>query len=247
MPLIETRGSGSAFGYGLNAGVQYDRSSVVMGISGLRTYVDARSGYTATQWTDLSNNNNHFIPVGNPTYATVNSRQTVQFRSSPAQGAYCVSELDDGYPSIEVYFSVEGQAGANQILYNKENTYELSTGANQFQWAWQAETGSWDWNTVSGWQGIGTKLHLVQAYGNDYNLRTYINGSLVQTTSATINDAPIRTAETYWPKINARNTAQTDMGDPGNHNIYRFTIWNKPLNQTEVTNLRNDAVARHGA
>lgn len=247
MPILESRGSGSAFGYGLNAGVQYDKSSVVMGISGLRTYVDARSGYSSTEWTDLSNNGNHFIPVGSPTYTTVNGNKTVQFRSSPAQGAYCVNQLDDGYPSIEVYFSVEGQAGANQILYNKENTYELSTGASQFQWAWQAANSSWEWVTVPGWAGIGTKVHIVQAYGNDYNLRTYVNGSLVQTNSAAIGDAPIRTADDFWPKINARNSAQTDMGDPGNHNIYRFTIWNRPLNQTEVTNLRNDAVARHGS
>ena len=247
MPLLETRGSGSAFGYGLNAGIQYDKSAVVMGISGLRAYVDARSGYTPTQWTDLSDNSNHFIPVGNPTYATVNSRETVQFRSNPAQGAYCVNEIDDGYPSIEVYFSVEGQAGANQILYNKENTWELSTGASQFQWAWQAENSSWEWVTVPGWAGIGTKVHLVQAYDTDFNLRTYVNGSLVQTNGAAIGNAPIRTALSYWPKINMRNDAQTDTGDPGNHNIYRFTMWNRALNQTEVTNLRNDAIARHGS
>jgi hypothetical protein len=247
MPLLETRGSGSALGYGLNSGIQLDRSTVVMGISGLRTYVDARSGYTSTQWTDLSNNGNHFIPVGNPTYTTVNGRQTVQFRSNPAQGAYCVNQLDDGYPSIEVYFSVEGQAGANQILYNKEDTYEFSTGASQFQWAWQAEGSSWEWVTVSGWPGIGTKVHLVQAYDTDLNLRTYVNGSLVQTNGAAIGNAAIRTADDRWPKINGRNNAQTDMGDPGNHNIYRFTIWNRALNQSEVTSLRNDAVARHGS
>lgn len=247
MPILESRGSGSAFGYGLNAGVQYDRSSVVMGISGLRTYVDARSGYSPTQWTDLSNNNNHFIPVGNPTYATVNSRQTVQFRSSQAQGAYCVNELDDGYPSIEVYFSVASLNTEYQILFNKENTYEFATGGSQFKWAWQAEGSSWEWVTVPGWAGLGTKLHLVQTYDTDLNLRTYINGSLVQTNGANIGNAPIRTSGSFWPKINMRNEAQTDAGDPGNHDVYRFTIWNRALNQTEVTNLRNDAVARHGS
>lgn len=253
MPLIETISGAGARAFGLNAGEQLDKSSVVTSFSGLKMYVDARA-YAPTLWKDLSGNGNDMIPYNNPTLATTNGNKNVQFRraatnpNTASPFAYCVNTMNDiGFITIENYFSVEGNSSPNQILYNKENVYELSTGANQFQYAWQTPGIGWDWNTITSLTQ-GQKIHLVETWGTDYIKRTYINGSLVQSgRPASMAQAElVKTQNTYF-KINARNDIQTESGDAGNHNIYRVAIWNRALDQSAVTALRADAIARHGS
>jgi hypothetical protein len=252
MPLLETRGSGSAIAFGLNA-ENFDKSSVVTSLSGLRLYVDARE-YNSTLWKDLSGSGNHMIPRNNPTFTTTNGNKNVQFRkaaSSPdtnSQYAYCINTMNDiQYITIESYFSVEGNSSPNQIFYNKENTYELSTGSNQFQYAWQTVGVGWDWNTITSLTQ-GQKIHMVETWGTDHIKRTYINGTLVQNgRPSSMNTAPLAQDKNTYFKLNARNDAQLESGDAGNHNIYRCAIWNRALSQQDVTALRNDAIVRHGS
>ena len=86
MPLIETRGSGSAIGYGLTSGkspfyivtdayFRYDVSDSAGTI---------RSGNTVTKFLDLSGNGIHSTTVGSPQYSATgwNSRPAVSFNGS---------------------------------------------------------------------------------------------------------------------------------------------------------------------
>ena len=170
---------------------------------------------------------------------------------------YCLNYLNLSYITVETVFSIRDYSSnsANQILWNKENTWEFSTGKvggfpTRGQWAIQADgADNWFWHTAVSSFNQNTKYHLVVTWDTDFYVRTYLNGTLVDTyrTGADGNmyTTPLKPRST-WPKLNARNSGQNEVGDPGSHDYYRFAVWNRSLNQSDITSLYNNARTRHG-
>jgi hypothetical protein len=198
---------------------------------GLVIYLDAadKTSYSGSggTWTDLSGVGNNFTLYNSPTY---NSNTSFTFNGNSSQMAYCNNIVATDYVTVELAFKKIGDLGTEDIIFNKENCWEMKTDGNTLQWALYSTGNSWFWYSV---QGISTNTNYVVTLTYDGNcVRTYLNGVLVQTYTG--YTGVLANQGSAYPKINARDTVQTGVGGPGYIDVYNFKVYNRALNPYEV-------------
>jgi len=190
--------------------------------------IDSYSG-SGTSWTDLSGNANNFTLVNSPSYSS-STPAKFTFNGGSSQFAYCNNLVATDYVTVELSFKKIADQGTEDIIFNKENCWEMKTDGNTLQWAVYSTGTSWFWYSV---QGISLNTNYVVALTYDGNaVRTYLNGALVQTyvgyTGVLANQS------SAYPKINSRNTTQTTIEGAGYIDVYNFKVYNRPLNPSEI-------------
>ncbi len=197
---------------------------------GLVIYLDAAmidSYSSGTIWYDLSDNSNHFNLANSPIFTT-DSKFT--FNGSSSQFAYCNNLVATDYVTIELAFKKISDLGTEDIIFNKENCWEMKTDGNTLQWALYSTGNSWFWYSV---QGISLNTNYYVSLTYDGNcVRTYVNGVLVQTYTG--YTGVLANQSSAYPKINSRGTAQTALEGAGNIDVYHFKVYNRALNPFEI-------------
>lgn len=197
---------------------------------GLVIYLDAAmvdSYSSGNTWYDLSGNGNNFTLVNSPTYTT-NTKITLN--GDVSQYAYCTNIVPTDYVTVEIAFKKNSDTGSEDILFNKESTWEMKTDGNSLQWALYSTGNSWFWYPV---QNISLNTNYYVSLTYDGNcVRTYVNGVLVQTYTG--YTGVLANQSSSYPKINSRNTTQAVIEGPGNIDVYHFKVYNRALNSFEI-------------
>jgi hypothetical protein len=201
---------------------------------GLLIYLDAQSkdsySGSGTSWVDLSGNGNNFTLFNSPTYTSSATNSYFTFNGSSSQMAYCNNLVPSDYVTVELAFKKIGDLGTEDIIFNKENCWEMKTDANTLQWAVYSAGNTWFWYSVTS-ISLNTNYFVSLTYDGNC-VRTYVNGVLTQTYTG--YTGVLANQNSAYPKINARNTAQTEVGGPGYIDVYNFKVYNRALNSYEI-------------
>ena len=190
--------------------------------------VDSYSG-SGSSWTDLSGNGYNFTLVNSPTYNS-SSPAKFTFNGGSSQFAYCNNVAATDYFTTEISFKKIADQGTEDIIFNKENCWEMKTDGNTLQWAVYSTGNSWFWHSV---QSISLSTNYVVALTYDGNaVRTYVNGLLVEVYGG--YTGVLANQSSAYPKINSRNTTQTTIEGAGYIDVYNFKVYNRPLNPSEI-------------
>jgi len=189
-------------------------------------------GSTAFGWKSLAPvANRDYDFVGGPTY-TSSTTQQAYWRFNGDQMAQCENVCNDlEYNSIECIFR-KFDNSPEDILYNKESTWEAKTDTDTFQWAWQTTDRSWFWSST----GAITRnewYHSMVTYDGN-RVRTYINGRLRQEDTANYENGKLMQTHVSYPKINSRGADRGQFSNTGHHDVALFVVYDRPLDDYEV-------------
>ena len=213
MPLLETRGSGSAIGYGLNASL-FPRSS---------SYIDASTLVYIPFDSDLRENLTGELPTQNINNGIQSVSSYNSLRLDLQKTAYASSKISEKLAPLNgaTNWTVEYWAyvfdGGNSLATEIElgrNTY-YTTGLLA---RWNAGTGTQTANFY--WRGneynsVGSRTHNswihVAIVGQSGTLRHYVNGSQVGTASPSTGTGFDGNPEGFW----LGGSQHTDPAGPG--------------------------------
>jgi len=214
---------------------------------GLVIHLDAQApasySGSGTSWIDLgytTGDSNNFTTVsgtyssGPPAYWHFNGT---------SQLAYCANKVPSDYVTVECVFRRIGAIGGDDILWNKEETWEMRTVGNTIQWAIYTTTTTWFWYTAVSSINLN-QTYLVSLTFDGSSIKTYLNGTLRDTYSYS---GVLANQNSYWPKLNARGTVQNEgTSNSGNHYFYSFRVYNRALYAGEILHNYNVQKDRFG-
>ena len=146
--------------------------------------------------------------------------------------------LDDkiatDYVSVECWWTrdSDGVGTSEDIVWNKESTWELRDDNGNISWALKADNKNWFWHDSTADIAVGETIHFVLTYDGNY-VKSYKNGELVQTYTYP-SGGVLEDQTSCYPKLNSRNCTRTTVQNPGNHTFYQFRIYDRALTSTEV-------------
>ena len=165
---------------------------------------------------------------GTPTYVSDGLRSYWRFDES--SHATCENVCATNYSSVEVVFRRYAN-NPEDILINKENTWEIKTDSATVQWAWYGTDRAWYWSN-SGSIVDNNIYHVMITYDGN-NVTSYVNGRRRQIDTAYDNGVHANQTAAY-PKLNARGDPRDTRSNPGSHDIFMTALYDRPLNDYEV-------------
>jgi len=154
------------------------------------------------------------------------------------------SNLSLDYMTVSIVFVRNGtdSAAGEDILFNKENVWEMKTNSNSLEWAVYANNQSWFWYAV---QNItnGVKYHVCLSYDGGA-VYTYVNGVLVQTYD--YPDGGVLNKPNTFPKFNSRGTGSGAFSNVGNHKMYHWSVYSRALSPSEIRRNYDALATRFG-
>ena len=197
-----------------------------------------------------SGNNVGYDLTGNSTFDLYSTPTSI----STFGGGISFSETDEflvldnltatNYVTVECWYTRKGGSSGEDIIFNKENTWELKDDGGSLQWALYASNRSWFWQGTGATIGVGETAHIALSY-NGNQVKFYKNGTLVQTYTYPSGGVLANQTSAY-PKLNARGSDRSSAYNFGNHDFYQFRIYDKALSDTEVTQNFNAYRNRFG-
>jgi hypothetical protein len=172
----------------------------------------------------------------NDTYTISNSPR---YTSDFGGGVHCDETderiaLDDNcatdYVTIECWYTRTAAGSGEDIVFNKESTWEVRDDGGNIQWALMANNRSWFWWDSGADISVGETAQIVLSYGGS-SVKFYKNGELIQTYNYP-SGGVLGNQNSTFPKLNARGT-----GSPynyGNHTFYQFRIYDRALTDGEI-------------
>lgn len=192
---------------------------------------ESTNGTTAFGWKNLSPvANRDFEFIGGGAYTSSTTQQAF-WKFDGNQMAVCQDQCNDlRYNSIECVFRKFSNS-PEDILYNKEETWETKTDNNTFQWAWQTTDRSWFWSN-SGNITVNEWYHCMITY-NGQQVVSYVNGRRRQIDTGNYENGSL-VSQSSWPKLNSRGSGRTDFSNTGHHDIAMFIVYDRALDDYEV-------------
>jgi hypothetical protein len=136
------------------------------------------------------------------------------------------------YVSAECWFRKDTSEGGENIIFNKENSWEVKEQSGAFYWALMANNKSWFWDPANASISVGETCQIVLTYDGNY-VKFYKNGQLTDTYTYPSNGI-LGNQTTAWPKLNSRATTRTSSSSLGDMSYFQFRIYNKALSDGEV-------------
>lgn len=173
----------------------------------------------------------------NDTYTISNSPR---YTSDFGGGVHCDETneriaLDDNcatdYVTVECWYTRTAAGSGEDIVFNKESTWEVRDDGGNLRWALMANNKSWFWDSTGATIGVGETAQIVLTYDGNY-VKFYKNGVLEDTYTYP-SGGVLANQNATFPKLNARGT-----GSPynyGNHTFYQFRIYDRALSNSEVS------------
>ena len=144
--------------------------------------------------------------------------------------------LDDvtatDYVTVEVWYTRDSAGSGEDIVFNKENTWEIRDDGGNIQWAVKANNQGWFWYDSTANIAVGETVQFVLSYDGDY-VKSYKNGELVQNYSYP-GGGVLQDQTSCYPKLNSRSCTRTSVHNPGNHTFYQFRIYDRALTDGEI-------------
>jgi hypothetical protein len=246
MPLIETRGSGSAFVYGLNSAKFYgtlgalDSITSYGGVTGINAvYTGASFDTTTGIWYDLSGNDRNASAINrtnitkntslsnqagvNKTFTALFSPQTAAL--IPPDGVYCG-------PNNYTLFVV-------QRIYSGTTNRMIDGSANNWlAGSWGGKTGNF---FQEGWLGEADAGH-----GNNWFMTT-VQAGLGRTNMTTrTGGSPGTVSATNKATINGGNSTGQPGSESSNWCIAEYVHFNRTLNSTEYIAVETALKSKYG-
>lgn len=166
---------------------------------------------------------------------------TPTYTSDYGGGIYCTESdefiaLDDkcatDYVSVECWYTRTAVGSGEDIVFNKEDTWEVRDDGGDLRWALRASNQSWFWDSTGATIGVGETAQIVLTYDGNY-VKFYKNGVLEDTYTYPSNGV-LGSQTTAYPKLNSRATSRTSTHNLGNHTFYQFRIYDRALSDSEV-------------
>jgi len=249
MPLLETRGSASAFGYGLNASLS----------TNLILYLDAGNALSypgsGTTWNDLSPLNRPLSFYTTPSYSSSNGGfinfqgdANKNFAENSSVDAYNVDNL-----TIEVWTKINTSTNQTGFWIEKgvvNTQYAAFMEGSSLRWRLNGgDTFSSPNEETGNYLSINTWYQLVFTHTPGQQ-RFYRNSSLQFSKSASTNLAKLND---HGFTVGAwRNALYTTPPTTSNHGYYIdagisiIRVYNKVLTQAEITTNFNQFRSRYG-
>ena len=149
--------------------------------------------------------------------------------------------LDDkiatDFVTVEVWYTRDSNGSGEDIVFNKESSWEIKDNGGNISWALMANNKSWFWHDSTANIGVGETIQFVLSYDGTY-VKSYKNGELVQTYTYP-SDGVLSSQTSCYPKLNSRGCTRTTVQNPGNHTLYQFRIYDRALTDKEVSQNYN--------
>lgn len=190
---------------------------------------ESTDGTTGFRWRSIADlAGRDFDFYGTPTYTSNGNQSYWSFNES--NHATCENVCATDYVTVETVYRKTGN-NPEDILVNKESTWETKTDSDTFQWAVMSSDRSWFWSNSGGttrneWY-VGTIVY------DANNVRSYVNGRRRQIDTG-YNNGILGNQTTAYPKINARGSARADRQNPGQHDVAYFAMYDRALDDFEI-------------
>jgi hypothetical protein len=164
--------------------------------------------------------------------------RTIVFEEN--QIAYCSNVVASDFVTVECTFTKKNNSTGEDVLFCKDNSWEVRTTGNQLYYKVRRQGFNWFIIDPDIKISLDTAYTVALSY-NGYGANLYMDGVLVhqannkvlgRTTSSQVGI--LSNKNTSPPKINSGGASPTTIENPGNHMIYSFNIWGKPLSNTEI-------------
>lgn len=137
------------------------------------------------------------------------------------------------YVSVEVWFRRDNADSGENIIFNKENSWEMKESAGNLSWALMANNKSWFWYDSTANIDVGETVQFVLTYDGNY-VKSYKNGELVQTYTYP-SGGVLSSQNSCYPKLNSRSCSRTTPSSLGNMTYFQFRIYDRALSPDEVS------------
>jgi hypothetical protein len=136
------------------------------------------------------------------------------------------------YVSAECWFRRDNNDGGENIIFNKENCWEVKEEGGGLYWALYANNQSWFWDYSNANIAVGEICQIVLTYDGD-TVKFYKNG--IQTDTHNYPNGGILANQTAaYPKLNSRGASRTSTSSLGNMSYFQFRVYDKALSDGEV-------------
>jgi len=137
------------------------------------------------------------------------------------------------YVSVEVWFRRDTADSGENIIFNKENSWEIKEQGGNIYWAVKANNKGWFWYDSTANIAVGETIQFVLTYDGNY-VKSYKNGELIQT--YTYPSGGVLASQTNaYPKLNSRATNRTSPNSLGDMTYFQFRIYDRALSPDEVS------------
>ena len=137
------------------------------------------------------------------------------------------------YVSVEVWFRRDNADSGENIIFNKENCWEMKESSGNLSWALMANNRSWFWYDSTANIAVGETVQFVLTYDGDY-VKSYKNGEFIQ--SYTYPSGGVLSGQnSCYPKLNSRSCSRTTPSSLGNMTYFQFRIYDRALSPDEVS------------
>ena len=137
------------------------------------------------------------------------------------------------YVSVEVWFRRDNADSGENIIFNKENCWEIKEQGGNIYWALMANNRSWFWYDSTANIDVGETIQFVLTYDGDY-VKSYKNGEFFQSYTYP-SGGVLRNQNSCYPKLNSRNCTRTTPRSLGNMTYFQFRIYDRALSSDEVS------------
>ena len=213
---------------------------------GLIVSIDARdrksySGSGST-WKDRSGSGNNGELFNSPTVTSnfgggISFEETDEFMALGDKAA-------TNYVTVEVWYTRDSEGTGENIVFNKENCWEINDNNGNISWAVMANNKGWFWYDSTANIDIGETVQFVLRYDGD-SVQSYKNGTLVQNYSYPSGGVLTNQTNAY-PKLNSRHSTRTTIQNAGNHTFYQFRVYDRALTANEISQNFNAQKDRFG-
>jgi hypothetical protein len=150
--------------------------------------------------------------------------------------------LNLSYVTVGVVYRKNSDTVNQDIIFNKENVWEMNDDGGILQWALYANNNPWFWSTVQT-ISTGVTYYVTLSYGGN-DVRVHVNGSRVVTYTYPTGGV-LNTGSTY-PKFNSRDGSSGVFSSVGDRKLYHWNVYNRQLSDTEILANYNVFKSRYG-
>lgn len=219
-------------------GIGYNPKIVTDGLMFVVDVANTKSWNGTNSFNIINNNQNYHY--GTPVYTSQYSGGL----DCNASSFFALNETHNtNYITVICAFSKNSEIGTEDILYNKENSWEAKTDGGNFQLAWYASNQAWFWFDT-GYNVVINQPVVTAVVYNGNDVKTYINGSLYHTRD--YPDGGTQVQNSSYPKFNSRNATQGSIQGAGDHTCYHFSAYNRALSTAEIQQNFNALRGRFG-
>lgn len=139
------------------------------------------------------------------------------------------------YLTVDILYKATGLPSGNEsIIYNKENCWEIKNTTSGIQWAVYTSSQAWFWSSAGFSVNNGEWNHIVLTFDGTA-VRMFKNAVIGVAYTQGYGNSVLANQDSCWPKVNARGCDTTSTNSSGAGGFAYFRIYDRALNQAEIS------------